>query len=335
MRRLFLCGGAASFLFAACVADDPGDTVSSSGNDAGSDSTTPSDGSSQNEGGSDSGPKTGPCDPTAAFGTPVALTALNAAGPADSLRLSANGLNAFFVVHDLDASTADLYESTRADIVSDFPAGTDIASVPATVLDNPSITHDGLSFYYASQKGFGSFVDVAQRAGLINNFVFTAPLPVGAPVDEAGTNSYDPFIQDDGTVLYFVSDRLKGGAFDIFSAHSAGDGGFTSAAAVTELNDSIRHSSRTPTVSADGLVIYFASHHTLDGGNEDFFTIYRGTRASTSVPFSNITRVDELFSSGQDSYPSFITSDYCTIYFGRTDLLVAKNGFLYKATKSP
>lgn len=346
MRRLFFCGAAASIAFAACVGDEP--TTSSDGgltSDSGTDgNTVQNDGSAVNDSGSgDGGPNTGPCDPNAPFGTPVAIDALNSLGYVSELRLTSDGLTGYFAAIPPDGSTnGSLWTTTRSTVDAAFGAPVEFYALPSS-LSAPSITADNLSLYFSDfQIGLGTSIDLSSRTNTGTRFFSgSTQTGVGGSVDQLHTDagSYlvanlEPFIQQDGSAIFFISDRLANGQFDMFSASSDGDGGFGTAFPVTELNGPAG-TTRSPTVTADGLVIYFSTTSKTDGGTETSQTIYVATRASTGAPFSNVRRLEDDISLDQDSYPTYISSDRCTLYFSRISTGGVSTSNLYSATKTP
>ncbi len=338
MRRVFLFGSAAVLVFAACVGDEPSTSSDAAVNDGGGDATTESDGSID---AASDGP-TGPCDPNKAFGTPVALDALNVTNQAAYVRLSSDGLFAFFDAPAADADVsgpADLFQASRPTLSADFGAPVDIAGLGGSnELGAPTITGDGLILYYAYVlNGANARIGLVTRPNNSTKFSLETPTPVDPPVDgdsDAGFLVYNsaPYIRPDGQELYFVSDRLQQNGFDIFRGSSAGDGGFVSADPLTELGNT--HHERAPVISSDGLQLYYATDLQPDGGSETNLTVYRASRATTSALFSNITRVDEL-AIDQDTFPDFITADLCTIYFHRSAAGGVSTSLLYKAVKAP
>jgi hypothetical protein len=344
MRGLFFVGSAAALLFAACVADDPSTASDDTANDGGSDATTGGDGSTSIGDASSDAP-TGPCDPTTPFGAAISLDALNGSNRAAYIRLSADGLFAFYDAPTADAganNVDDIFQASRATLGAEFSTPIDIATLGGNnSIGTPTITGDGLILYYAYVfNGANPRIGLVTRASNSTPFIIgTVPRPANPPVDGNADASFpvsnsDPFVRQDGQELYFASNRLvpDAGGLDIFRGTSPDDGGFVSADALAELGNT--HSERTPVVSPDGLLLYYSTEIRPDGGAETNWTIYRASRATTSDSFGNITRVEEL-AIDQDTYPDYIAPDLCTIYFHRAAAGGTAISLLYKAVKTP
>jgi hypothetical protein len=342
MRRAFLFTTLGAIVFVACVGDEPSTDIvaTDAGADATTDATTGSDGSIGDA--ATDAPTGTTCDPTKPFGAAVSLDALNAGNTSADIRLTADGLFAFYDALAADAggnTNIDIFQASRATLSADFSAPVDIAGLGGNnSIDTPTITGDGLFLYYTYKlSGVNAQIGLATRANNTAKFSIPTPTPVDPPVDGNSDASFlvfnaDPFIRQDGQELYFVSDRLMQNRFDIFRAASAGDGGFVSATELTELGNT--HAERAPVVSPDGLLLYYSTNLQLDGGAESNWTVYRASRATTSASFSNIARVDEL-AIDQDTFPSYVTADLCTIYLHRAAAGGAATSLLYKATKTP
>ncbi len=128
MRRLLVFVVHASSVFAACVGDDPTNADDSSANDGGSDSTTNTDGSPPG----DAAPPTDgstptTCDLTKSFGAATPLDALNGTNNSQDLRLSNDGLSAYYSALNPDGSTTiDLFQASRGSLTADFSSPVDI-----------------------------------------------------------------------------------------------------------------------------------------------------------------------------------------------------------------
>src|SRR5205823_1080927 len=96
------------------------------------------------------------CDPTKPFGAPV-LVPMSDPGSYDfSPYLSDDELTMYFAGARTDGSTSsDIFVTTRPTMASSFGTVTLVSvSAPAPVNDNaPAITSDGLTLYFASDRG--------------------------------------------------------------------------------------------------------------------------------------------------------------------------------------
>jgi hypothetical protein len=267
------------------------------------------------------------CDPTAAFGTPAAV--VGPTGSAGYLRLSSDYLTAYYASAAIGLP-GNMFVATRG---SSADAAFGTGSALATGYGQaPTVTGDALTLYFARNNGNPLEVFATTRASATDAFSTTASL-LGPPVDDPPTaydGNYDPFIREDGQVLYFVHNLVGGGSSnpEIYRA-TFSSGTFTSATAVAELDTSLTE--RSPTVTPDDLVIYFAR-----GGPTAGLDIYVATRSSKSDPFGAPKLVSEL-ATGGDERPDFITRDRCTLYFDRItrDDAGLPLSTIYLATKAP
>jgi hypothetical protein len=112
---------------------------------------------------------------------------------------------------------------------------------------------------------------------------------------ELNTSSSDlsPSLTADGLRIYFYSDRAGGsGGYDIWTAVRASWATpFSAPVPVAELDTA--SADRDPHVSADGLVMFFASDRPGGVGSND---IWVATRTDTTLPFGNITSLAALSS---------------------------------------
>jgi hypothetical protein len=106
---------------------------------------------------------------------------------------------------------------------------------------------------------------------------------------------------------------LGAGLHDIYRAAKAGTsfGPPERVAEVSSPSDDF-----TPTVSGDGLVIFFASTRP-DGGALGSDDIWTASRAQVTDPFSDVHNVSMLNSSDQD-FPGWLSADGCRLYMSST-----------------
>ncbi len=300
----------------ACVGDSS--ITTDGGNDGASDVTTDQTADvSTNDAADAAQPQ---CDVSKPFGAPTAVTELDTTGNEQELRLSSDYLGGFFVAAGADGGGAlSLYESVRPSLTSPFGARQPLSSIASDAGSEsyPSIVSNGLSLFFA----LGGNIVTASRATTAAAFANVAPVQgVNTTSDDE-----DPFIREDGTVLYWVSN--VGGNYDIYRATNGGSG-FGTPALVTEINSASVEAS--PTVTPDDLVIYFASSRP-DGGAKGIQDIWVASRTSVNDPFGTPTNVAELNTANYER-PSFITRDRCTIYINRT---IGTTNVIYVATRSP
>jgi Tol biopolymer transport system component len=218
----------------------------------------------------------------------------------------------------------DLYVATRTEYGSPFG---NIVPIPGARINSmkneldPSVSGDGVTLVFGTSKLDSTMARLEYAKKPLPSVQFTG---VGPALDSGDGGAYDdatPFLREDGQVLYFSSIRVPENGSDIYRAHWTG-AGFGVAEPVGDINSS--SSEDYPVVSPNDLTIYFASDRLGD------FDIWVATRDSLLHPFTGLRVVNELNSTKAD-FPSFVSSDGCTVYFTS-----ARSGYLapYVATKS-
>ncbi len=272
------------------------------GVDGGSDSPVPpSDGSAA------------PCDLRATFGAPVPIAELDTTSDDAIMRLTNDELTTVFYRND------QLMIATRADRHDLFGAPTALASLnTAAIQEDPAITNDALGIVFRSQRNGGvGATDLYQATRASPAVAFDAATLM--PTVNSTSGDVQPAFGPGG--LYFASNRA--GTYDLYVAPGSFAGGFGAPAEISELSGA--SDDEGPTLSADGLALYFASDRAPTAGGRDIWVAYR---ASTGVPFDPPTHVAELATAGTDS-PTWLSPDGCRLYLtqhpvnGNADLYVA------------
>ncbi len=202
---------------------------------------------------------------------PAVVAALDSSSREESPAVSADGAT-LWVASDRDGGKGglDIWVSSRAD------GGAWSAPVPVGELNSPDDEFprppgaQDLVMPLARREGTGTqpyHVFFSSRGA--PGATWSAPATVPS-IDTANLDD-DGFLTEDGTTLYFSSDRLNGRQ-DLFVAQRAtAQGDFGPALPLSALNTDL-YSERDPWVSADGHEIYFSS----DRSGE--LQIYRATR---------------------------------------------------------
>ncbi|HEV8325566.1 MAG TPA: hypothetical protein VG389_28415 [Myxococcota bacterium] len=264
-------------------------------------------------GGSDAAPGTdaGPAC-SGPFGAPTDVMELDTADFEYEPTLLPDALTIFFAaVRPGGMGFLDIWTATRADATSTFGTPVPAAGVNSVEDDRaPSISADGLTIYFSSTRtgGLGSFdIWQATRAGISDPF--SPPTPV-AGVNSADSDAF-PNLSYDGLTLYFASPRTGGaGNQDLYSATRASVAApFGLPANMTSLNTF--DGEFAPSVSADGLTLYFVSDRPGGLGSYD---IWAATRADTAGTFGSPVPVSGVNDVGVDSTPA-LTFDGTTLFF--------------------
>jgi WD40 repeat protein len=203
----------------------------------------------------------------------------------------------------------DIYMATRPTKADPFDA-----PIPMTDLSSPaddlalSLSADGLKVFLSSNRNESSFdIYAATRASRHSPFGKVSLLPaINTLADERS-----PYVTADGTLLYFATNRDGGsGGFDIWRAAFVA-GVPTAPAVLGGVNSDV--GDFQPVLSADGLVLYFASSRAAlpARGNRD---IWMATRSSPVDPFGAPTNVEELNTTAGEA-PVWLSPDGCALYF--------------------
>jgi hypothetical protein len=244
-----------------------------------------------------------PCNLAAPFAAaqPVDFSAF--LGSRADARLTADELTIYLT------SNSDLFVANRAVRTDSFSTPLAKSELNSSALDShPSVTSNGLTIFFDSQRAGVSHVYSASRASTAN--------PFGAPQQETavdvGGNAGQPYLLPAGTVAYLRAEAAPGDG-QIFKTIRSG-GAFGAPIVQASLNSSFDESD--PVATADDLTVFFSSTRT--GGTEGGRDIWVAQRSSTAVPFGAPRNLQEL-NTFEDERPSFVSADGCRLYFGRGD----------------
>lgn len=259
------------------------------------------------------------CDVTKPFGSPAPVVGVNTTAEEADGWLSADHLTIYFR-RLITTNSDDVYFATRQQASGPFNDAQLVEGVNTSQNEiRPVLTADGLTLFM-QVSGNGDYdIRVSTRASTAA--AFSAPAPVAA----INTPAYDtePWISEDGLVIYFVSRR--DGNDNIFKASRASTGSvFSAPVPVGELNTTAID--YAPTLSKDGLEIFFASTRQNVSGD-----IFHATRSTINDGFGTPRVVAELSDSASSEHPSWVSADRCQLMFtsdrvggsGRVDIWIA------------
>ncbi|OHB79699.1 MAG: hypothetical protein A2Z25_03095 [Planctomycetes bacterium RBG_16_55_9] len=249
------------------------------------------------------------------FGTPTNLgPVVNTVGSDGSPDISADGLTLYFdSLRAAGLGSWDIWMTSRETTDGEWSPPTLLpAPVNGGYSDSgPSISADGLSLYFASDRpgGYGSpDIYVAKRE--------TADDPWGIPENLGRTvnsSSYDnhPSISSDGLMLFFGSAR--GGGYDLYVTQRATtDSEWTVPVSLGMTTNTI-YNELSPDISSDGLSVFFDRRGA--SGDRDLWVAARDPRSDGPTAAMNLgTPINTWY---EDTDPS-ISADGCTLYFGST-----------------
>jgi WD40-like Beta Propeller Repeat len=274
------------------------------------------------------------CDPTKPFGTPVLVRGLETT-PASVPRLSLDERTLYFT--NAGVAQSDLYVA-RQGSSGVFGPSQPLLSPPNSAASeyDPTLSPDGMTLWFSSDRVNGSSslpqsLYIATRTGA-GDFDNANPGALNS-ADTVGQQPYNmgqPYLPAAGTDLWFTSSRADGkGLADIWHATLNGSAIGVQHPA-TELNSNVEDS--FPTVSADGLTIYFSSTRPTPGTtatkDSDIWTSHR---AHVSDDFSAPVPVTEL-NTPMTEYPGWLSVDNCRLYMASDR---AQGIRIYVATRQP
>jgi WD40-like Beta Propeller Repeat len=260
------------------------------------------------------------CNPTAPFDSTVLVAELSdTAESTVGVRLSADGLTAFFA-RTVPGASWDVFSVTRFDAAAAFGAPSVVAPITTADGDSkPSVTSDRNRLYFSRDTGSTFRIWVAVRTG---GGFYSAPTILDTNVNDPSGPSGDPFISPDGEELFFGSIRADAGPGGIYVASGpTSPTTFTTVAPTGLLGNN-------PVISADRLSLYFAKAVGLDTG------VWVAQRPTLAAPFGTPTKLSgpDLDTVGQRDDPSWISPDQCTLYLFSNRAGVFAT---YRATRKP
>jgi hypothetical protein len=242
------------------------------------------------------------CDSSLRFGDALPVYGLNRTpGTEQRVTLSPDELIAY-----VSAGTdnfADLYVAKRGSKADPFGP-----LVPLTELNGPNeeaavtVTGNQLTVFINSNRSGDGRIWAATRQ--------TPDVPFGSPSEVllfgGSSPAWDPYVLPDGSALYFMT-SASGASLNYRVDLNGIDIGEPTP---VPLNTHAEN----PVVSQDELTIYYAAY---DQTGTTFGYIWMATRISTDMPFTELTNLSELNTTGHN-FPEWISPDGCRLYFGRS-----------------
>lgn len=252
-----------------------------------------------------------------AWTEPVPVTEVNTQFEDWSPFLSFDGLTLYFArVRTSDSYYGRIFEATRDEPIGPFK---NVREVPGMInsLSNghvfcPWVSCDNLRMYYTTQKS-----GIGWRLWFSERKTASDPWPAGTEILELnrmGSYLVIPRLTVDELTIFFQAYNMTGGVgeHDIWMASRTDRHlPFQYIRNLTEINTIANEVH--PNVSPDGLTLYFASNRNLG----QIYHIFKATRTSRDMPFSNIEHLSFLDKENKcSSFPN-ITSNAKTLYFIR------------------
>jgi len=253
------------------------------------------------------------------FGTPENLPTSVTSGGDGSPSISADGLSLYFTaLRSGGYGAGDIWVTTRATVSDSWGEPVNLGpAVNSSAWDGePSISSDGLSLYFGSQR-FGGY-------GMADIWVTTRPTisdPWGqaenlGPMINTPHDDVEACISADGLSLYIDTFREGGyGSTDLWVAkrETLSDPWSEPINLGPTINTAASESA--PSISADGLVLFFSDFFAPRSGGYGEPDIWMATRTSVSEPWGEPMNLGPpINTSVMDLHPS-ITADGSTLYF--------------------
>ena len=228
--------------------------------------------------------------------------------------ISADGLSLYFASNRPGANgLSDLYVATRLTTNDDWgqPANLGPTFNSSSYDEAPSISADGLELYFTSQRlGLGNYnLYVSTRA--TKNDPWGAPSNLGSIINDGQAGYSD--ISTDGLSLYFTSVRSGGfGDYDLYvsTRTSKDDPWGTPSNFGSIINSTAKEAA--PSISSDGLTLFFCSDR--PGGYGDY-DLWVTTRPTTNDEWGEPVNLgSEVNTTDLEAVPK-ISNDGSTLYF--------------------
>jgi Tol biopolymer transport system component len=251
------------------------------------------------------------------FGEPTNLgPTVNSSDWDEAGRISADGLSLFF---DSDRpggyGSHDLWVTTRPTIYDPWGTPENLGpTVNSSAFEAiPSISADGLLLLFNSDRpgGQGDW-DVWVTTRATTQDPWGKPGNLGQPVNSSD-NNFMPSISSDGLSLFFCSTRPGGqGDWDVWvtTRTTISDPWGIPVNLGPPVNSS--YLEQTPTISADGVVLFFSSNRPGGFGGSD---LWLATRATVSDPWGEAVNFGPTVNSAASDAGANISRDGSTLYF--------------------
>ncbi len=243
------------------------------------------------------------------FDPPVRITELSSDLDADAtLRLVPDELSGVF--WSSRSGDIELFTVTRPSLTAPFQATIATALNSTSAEFDPTISADGTVVVFASSRPGSTGLDLYESVA--TNGAFGPPVRIAA-LASADEEQQPNFWRDE---LFFSSSRT--GTSTLYHARRTGPTQYTAPVLLAEISGGAE---RDPTLSADGLTIYWQSTRT---GNGDIYTARRATTADAFGPATLVANVNTTATDG----PSWLSADGCRLYLssdiaGSPDIYVA------------
>jgi hypothetical protein len=271
------------------------------------------------------------CNPTAQFGPPEAIDAINTSGSNEFAHLSPDELTMYFS-SNRGGSGYDIFQATRRDLDDSWEVKPVLDVNTAEDERHPVVTGDGRTMYAVVGRNPTLEIAIAARDSSSGVFSRLAPIPrvssSGDPARNVNSDQNDEvgFVLPDDSALWFSSNR--NGRYELYRAQRNSEVLEAFKPDGTGINET-GVSDEYPVVTLDELTLFFTSNRILGavGANDIWMT----RRATTAAGFARPENLSILNTSRRD-VPTWISPDGCVLYLmsdaadGRTSIFHATRG---------
>jgi len=211
---------------------------------------------------------------------------------------------------------ADLWVTTRATVSDPWDPPVNLGPMVSSSYtdDTPSISADGLTLYFSSFRpgGLGT-MDLWIATRQTTDDEWAAPTHLGPTINSSSLD-WSPNISADGLLLVFCSNRPGGiGKSDLWMTRRSTTEGPWSEPVKFRPPVNSPYIEATPSISADGLLLFFQSNR--PGGYGGPVDIWVARRETTDDPWSQPVNLGPVINTwGFDGCPS-ISADGSALYF--------------------
>ncbi len=251
-----------------------------------------------------------------AFGAPVNLgTGVNSFDHEEGATVTADGLNLMFFryVNGANGPALGIFEATRNLSTEAFgnalSAGSSVNSAGGGAASHPDISPDGLTLLFSDDMGSGIF----EATRSTRNVPFSSVRNIGISDLLPGQKCIQPTISSNGLTLYFSAYDTANSQNDIYQATRASTS--DPWGNVIKLGPEINttgYNDAQPSISADGLMLFFNSSRPGGFGSGD---LYVSTRSSVNASWGNAVNLGPQVNTPYDEKGPFVSVDGSQLYY--------------------
>jgi len=240
---------------------------------------------------------------TGSWSMPQPLNMVDTASHESDPTVTADGLLMFYVSNRVPGQQYAIWSANRASVTDPFANTALVPELDSAADDfDPSISPDGLTIYFDSDRGIDQQIWTASRSAITQ--------PFGTPTlvtitGEPTTRSSSPFVTADGLELYYT----EGGLEIAYATRSIASGPFAFVRELDEVN--VAPTDGAPNVSSDGLELLFESFRT---GTSATFRSTRASKADMWGPEVEVTELATLLPGTTGHGGPELTPDGRTLY---------------------